>query len=268
MTDDSKAITMTQDEPGSDTILETEGLTKNFGGLVAVDNVDYRLPEGQLRCLIGPNGAGKSTFFKLLTGQITPTAGTIKYDGEDITGLMPHERASRGLSLKFQELSLFSGLTVNENLRIAVQRVTTDETEMWSRIDDLLEVIGLEEKSDNVVNDLSHGQQQWLEIAMSIGIDPELLLLDEPTAGMTIDETEQTGNLIQDLNDQGLTIIVVEHDIKFVRQIAEWVTVFHNGSMFREGTVEDIENDEEVRKIYLGEEHSDSPSQYEGGGSR
>jgi branched-chain amino acid transport system ATP-binding protein len=268
MTENPTSVTKTQPDRGGDTIIETEGLTKQFGGLVAVDDVNYRLPEGELRCLIGPNGAGKSTFFKLLTGQLAPTEGTIRYNGEDITGLMPHERADRGLSLKFQELSLFSGLTVEDNLRISVQRVTTEGTEMWRRVDDLLETIGLEDRRHAVVSDLSHGQQQWTEIAMSIGIDPKLLLLDEPTAGMTIDETEQTGDLIQDLNDQGLTIIVVEHDIKFVRQIAEWVTVFHNGALFREGTVEDIENDEGVKRIYLGKEASEPSPPHTGGDSR
>lgn len=247
---------MTAEAPtGRDPILETNGLRKDFGGLTAVDDVDYRLPRGDIQCLIGPNGAGKSTFFGLLTGQLSPTDGTIRYRGEDITDLMPHERVRRGISLKFQKLNIYEGLTVSENLRIPCQRRDRDTETL---IEELARRVDLDGKLQEPVDVLSYGEQQWLEIGMSIAVEPELLLLDEPTAGMTVEETERTGELIQSLVDnRDMTALVVEHDIDFVRQIAEEVTVLHNGSVFRRGTIEDVSNDPEVKRIYLGEEYGD-----------
>ncbi len=234
-------------------ILRTEGLTKRFGGLTAIDDVNYRMPYGEINCLIGPNGAGKSTFFKMLAGQLRPTEGRIIYKDEDITELEPYERARRGLSIKFQDVNVYQELSVRENLRIPVQRYERD-ADIADVIDELLALIDLEEQADSDVDRLSHGQQQWLEIAIATAIDPDLLLLDEPTAGMTIEETKETGDLIRSLADQGMSVIVVEHDITFVEQIAERVTVLHNGAVFAEGSVEEIKNDEAVQKIYLGEE--------------
>jgi branched-chain amino acid transport system ATP-binding protein len=234
-------------------ILRTEGLTKQFGGLTAIDDVDYRMPYGEVNCLIGPNGAGKSTFFNMLAGQLSPTAGRIVYKDEEITELEPHQRARRGLSIKFQDVNVYPELSVRENLRIPVQRYERDE-DIATVIDELLALIDLEEQAGFDVDRLSHGQQQWLEIAIATAINPDLLLLDEPTAGMTIEETEATGELIQSLADRGMSVIVVEHDITFVEQIAERVTVLHHGAIFAEGTVDEIKNDEEVQKIYLGEE--------------
>lgn len=234
-------------------ILETDGLRKTFGGLTAVDRVDYRLPRGDIQCLIGPNGAGKSTFFGLLTGKLRPTEGTIRYNGEDITGLMPHERVRRGISLKFQTLNIYEELRVSENLRVPCQRRDEDTRTLIEEVADLVDLTG---KLDQPVDTLSYGEQQWLEIGMSIAVDPELLLLDEPTAGMTVEETERTGELIQTLVEtRDMTALVVEHDIDFVRQIAEQVTVLHNGEVFRQGTIEDVAEDPEVKRIYLGEEY-------------
>jgi branched-chain amino acid transport system ATP-binding protein len=240
------------DRRTSDPILETDGLTKRFGGLVAVDDVDFRIAPGELRCLIGPNGAGKSTFFKMLAGRHTASEGTITFKGEDITDALPHERIRKGMSIKFQDVSVYPELTVTENLQIPLQR--DGERDSGSRVDELLERISLEGKRTVIADELSHGEQQWLEIAMTISLDPDLLLLDEPTAGMTIEETDETVDLIQSLTAEGMAAIVVEHDINFVRQIAEWITVLHNGSVFTEGTVEEIESDEAVQRIYLGEE--------------
>lgn len=235
-----------------DPILETDGLTKRFGGLVAVDGVDFRLAPGELRCLIGPNGAGKSTFFKMLAGRHTPSEGAITFKGRDITDALPHERIRQGMSIKFQDVSVYPELTVTENLQVPLQRDRERVSEQ--RIDELLERISLQGKRTLIADELSHGEQQWLEIAMTISIDPDLLLLDEPTAGMTIEETDETVDLIQSLTAEGMAVIVVEHDINFVRQIAEWITVLHNGKVFTEGTVEEIEADEDVQRIYLGEE--------------
>lgn len=241
------------DESNDEVILRTENLTKDFGGLRAVDSVDYELPADELRCLIGPNGAGKSTFFKLLSGQLRPTEGSIYFRGEEITDLEPHERARRGISLKFQDISVYPSLSVRENLRIPVQRHATNVDGRIAELQDLAQLDGL---GDETVDSLSHGRQQWLEIVMSMAIDPELLLLDEPTAGMSIEETRETGELIQSLTAKGVSIVVVEHDINFVRQIGDWVTVLHNGRLFAEGTVPEIEADERVQNIYLGKQEA------------
>lgn len=238
-------------EDGSEAILETKGLTKTFGGLTAVDSVDYRLPSTGIRCIIGPNGAGKSTFFKLLTGRLKADGGRILYDGTDITEMEPHERVRAGISIKYQDVTVYPDLTARENLRIPIQRMTDEYDD---EITEILKQVQLHGEERTRVGDLSHGQQQWLEIGMATAISPDLLLLDEPTAGMTVDETKQTGELIQSLADDGTAVIVVEHDINFVRQIAETVTVLHNGSIFAEGPVEEIEENEDVQRIYLGED--------------
>jgi len=249
-TTDHEPTTGTAPDAGAEPILETSGLTKSFGGLLAVDRVDYRLPPDEIHCLIGPNGAGKSTFFKLLTGRLRPDEGTIRFRGRDITDLYPHERAQLGISLKFQELSVYPELSVEENVRIPAQRA---DRELRPWIEDLLATVNLGDRRDLTADDLSHGEQQWLEIAMSVAIDPELLLLDEPTAGMTIQETKETGDLIESLVDRGVSVLVVEHDINLVRQIAQRVTVLHNGSVFAEGSVPEIEANEDVQRIYLGQ---------------
>ncbi|RQG98951.1 ABC transporter ATP-binding protein [Natrarchaeobius oligotrophus] len=242
----------TNDGPKTnEALLSASGLTKRFGGLTAVNDVDFRLPKGQIRCLIGPNGAGKSTFLKLLTGFHTPTDGTIYYKGEDITSSHPHIRAKSGISFKFQKLSTYQDLTVEQNLRIPTQ-LYTDGDQLDEHIDELLELVELTDKRSMPVTNLSHGEQQWLEIAMTMGVEPELLLLDEPTAGMTIDETEKTAGLVRDLIDEDVTVLIVEHDINFVRGISDMVTVMHNGQIFAEGSVEEIVTHEGVKKIYLG----------------
>jgi len=234
-------------------VLETTNLTKQFGGLTAVDHVDFTLEEGELRCIIGPNGAGKSTFLKLLTGFHTPNTGSIIFNGDEITNLDPYLRARRGISLKFQQLSVYRELTVEQNLRIPIQRKTHREID--ARIAELLAVTGLEDKRTMNVKDLSHGEQQWLEIAMSIAIDPSLLLLDEPTAGMTIEETRETGDMIMDLVSDGLTVLLIEHDVNFVQNVADFVTVLHNGKIFTEDTVDEVVTHAGVQEIYLGKDH-------------
>jgi len=233
-------------------ILATDGLTKRFGGITAIDNVDFSVEEGELRCLIGPNGAGKSTLFKLLTGQHTPSKGHVYYDGADITELKPHERIQRGMSMKFQVSSVFESLSVRENMRTAAQRVVDD---VDPYVDERLEEFGLADKADSPAEDLSHGMTQILEIAMALSLDPKLLLLDEPVAGMSVEETERVAGMLNDLHEETeKTFIVVEHDIDFVEMISEQVTVLNQGAIFRQGTIEEIRNDTEVREIYLGGE--------------
>lgn len=233
-------------------ILATDGLTKRFGGITAIDDVDFSVEEGELRCLIGPNGAGKSTLFKLLTGQHTPTEGYVYYDGKDITNLEPHKRIQRGMSMKFQVPSVFESLSVRENMRTAAQRVADD---VDARVDEELERFDLLEKADVPAEDLSHGMTQVLEIAMATSLDPKLLLLDEPVAGMSVEESENVADLLNKLHEETeKTFIVIEHDIDFVEMISEKVTVLNQGKIFRQGTIEEIRMDADVREIYLGGE--------------
>jgi len=238
--------------PRTDTILETEALTKQFGGLTAVDGVEFGVDEGELRCLIGPNGAGKSTLLKLTTGRHDVTSGRIFYDGSDVTGLRPHERVRRGIGMKFQVPSVFESLTVFENVRLSLQRVV--EGDPTDRIGTALERVGLREERTTRASDLAHGQQQRLEIGMAAALNPELLLLDEPVAGLSIEERDEVADLVTKLNDDGITFVVIEHDVDFVERIADNVTVLHQGRVFREGSIEEIRADEEVRRIYLGDE--------------
>ncbi len=234
----------------TDTLLATDQLTKQFGGLTAVDSVDFSVTEGEIRCLIGPNGAGKSTLLELITGQLSPTEGDIYFDGTDLTGLDTHERIDTGLSVKFQSPHVYENLSVTENLRVPLQRTDRDVNRVLT---ETLDQIALSEKAAVQASDLSHGEKQRLEIGMAITLDPKLMLLDEPVAGMSIDETDDVAALIRSLHDDGMTFLVVEHDMEFVRRISERVTVLNQGSILREGPIEAIESDEEVRRIYLGE---------------
>jgi branched-chain amino acid transport system ATP-binding protein len=239
-------------ETGSsrDAILSTSQLTKKFGGLTAVDSVDFSVTEGEIRCLIGPNGAGKSTLLELITGQLSPTDGDVYFDGLDLTDLDPHERMDAGISVKFQSPHIYESLTVEQNLKVPLQRTDRDTATVLS---DTLDQISLSEQATEPASDLSHGEKQRLEIGMAVTLDPNLMLLDEPVAGMSVDETADIADLIESLHDDGMTFLVVEHDMEFVRKISEQVTVLNQGSVLRQGPIEEIENDDEVRKIYLGE---------------
>ncbi len=250
-------------ESQTNPILRTDGLKKQFGGLTAVDGVSLSIEQGELHCLIGPNGAGKSTIFNLLTGQLTPTSGDIYFKNEKITNLGIHNRARRGISLKFQSPRIYQKMSVQENIRIPLFRGLTDSESQETRLNELLSMIGLQGERDTIAEDLSHGQQQWIEIAMAISINPDLLLLDEPTAGMTMEETVKTGDLITELNEDGITVVVVEHDIKFIHQIAENVTVLHHGDILFQGTPEEVSNKKEVQRVYLGKTAEDSPEQWD-----
>ena len=233
-----------------DAILSTDGLTKKFGGLTAVDSVDFTVDEGEIRCLIGPNGAGKSTLLELITGQLTPTDGDIYFDGNELTDMEPHRRMDAGISIKFQSPHIYESLTVEQNLRVPLQRTDRDIEAVLGRT---LDRIALAEKADEPASDLSHGEKQRLEIGMAVTLDPALMLLDEPVAGMSVDETADIAELIRSLHDDGMTFLVVEHDMEFVRKISEQVTVLNQGSVLTQGPIESIENNEEVRRIYLGE---------------
>lgn len=234
-------------------ILLTRGLSKRFGGVLATDNVTLEIVQGELRCIIGPNGAGKSTLFALLCGMVRPDAGSIVLKGEDITRLPPFRRVRLGLGLTFQTNRAYHNLTVRQNLEAPFQvehaqgNGTAEE-----RFNYAVEKFGLDPASQEPARRLPHHQLQWLEITMALAAGPDLLLLDEPTAGMSPGETRQTAEVLRHLNATGLTIIVIEHDIAFVREVARSVTVLHQGSVFAEGTVEAITANDDVRKIYLG----------------
>jgi branched-chain amino acid transport system ATP-binding protein len=235
-------------------LLVTEKLNKRFGGLHVTADVDFTVERGEVHCLIGPNGAGKSTFFRLLLGEHTPSSGRIVFDGEDITGLKPFERIRRGMSVKFQVPGIFKALSVAQNLEIALQH-HVEPGNLRAEIDRLLAFLGLADSRALPAGNLSHGQKQWLEIGMAIALKPRLLLLDEPTAGMSPEETRATGDIVKSLQADGVTVLAVEHDMSFVRQVADRVTVLHLGRVFAQGTMDVIVADEGVAAIYLGEVH-------------
>lgn len=233
-------------------ILETRKLNKHFGGLHVTGNVDFALQPGEMHCLIGPNGAGKSTFFRLILGEHQPDSGQILFADEDITRAKPFQRIRKGISVKFQVPGIFKELSTRQNLVIALQH-HVPAGNLAEEVDRLLEFLKLSQDHTQLAGNLSHGQKQWLEIGMAIALKPRLLLLDEPTAGMTPDETHATGEMLHRLNANGMTVLAVEHDMTFVRQIAHQVTVLHLGKVFAQGSIDDITADPRVAKIYLGE---------------
>ena len=233
-------------------ILETRDLVMRFGGVAAVDGADFALDAGELRCLIGPNGAGKSTFFKCVSGQLAPTAGEVVFDGETITGAEPHYIARLGVGIKTQVPSVFDGLSIRENLRLAARR-GHGRSETTRLVDEILQRIGLADDAVRPVGHLAHGQRQWVELGLVLAGAPRLILLDEPTAGMTHDEVARTADLIREIS-QTCSMIVVEHDMQFIRMIADKVTVFHQGKILVEDSMDRIVEDPRVRDIYLGKQ--------------
>jgi ABC-type uncharacterized transport system ATPase subunit len=235
-------------------LVEVKGVTKRFGGLTAVSDVDLTVNIGEIHCLIGPNGAGKSTLFKLIVGLYPPTRGTIVFDAVDITQERPSTRVKRGMSIKMQAPSVFKELPVRQNIQIALQARLSGAAREREE-ERLLDLLNLASDRGKLAGTLSHGQQQWLEIGMALALQPQLLLLDEPTAGMSPEETFRTGELIKAFNAEGMTVLVVEHDMAFVRQIAQRVSVLHLGKMFARGSLDDIIQNEDVAAIYLGKTH-------------
>jgi branched-chain amino acid transport system ATP-binding protein len=229
-------------------LLSTEGLQMRFGGVVAVDGVTLAVNEGELRCLIGPNGAGKSTFFKCLTGQYKPTGGRIFWRGRDITGFDPFAVARLGVGIKTQVPSLFDGLTALESITLCRFR---SEAEGRRRAVRALERLGIGELGNRRVGLLAHGQRQLVELAMVVAPEPDLIILDEPTAGMSAEETARAADLIRELNREH-AIVVVEHDMHFIRAIARTVTVFHQGRVLMEDSAATVFADPRVRDVYLG----------------
>lgn len=231
-------------------ILETRGLTMQFGGVTAVDTVDFRLERGELRCLIGPNGAGKSTFFKCLTGQLKPTGGHVFIDNEETTGWHPHAVARRGIGIKTQVPSVMDGLSVRENIWLAAYR-THGREQARRQAEGAIDRLSLGQIANAPVGRLSHGERQRVELGIVISMEPWLILLDEPAAGMTGEEVARMAGIIAELNAEA-AIIVVEHDMQFIASIARKVTVFNQGRILAEADVETIMNDPRVRDVYLG----------------
>ena len=234
--------------PGmNDLVLRTDGLEKRFGGVVAASGVSVSVRRQELRCIIGPNGAGKSTLFSLLCGIYRPDSGRIHFKDRDVTSLPAFRRVQMGLGLTFQTNRAYHALSVRQNLAIPSRLAAATEHYQYA-----LKAFDLDPTGESPARELPHHKLQWLEILMVLAAGPEVLLLDEPTAGMSPDETLQTARVLQELNRQGLTIVVVEHDISFVREVAQVVTVLHQGRIFSEGTVAEITANADVRKIYLG----------------
>lgn len=242
---------LVEEKPTNKNVLQLKGVGKHFGGLKAVDNVDLSIHRGDLHCLIGPNGAGKSTIFKMIMGMYKPTIGTVYFKGQNITSMKIWDRAKLGLSIKMQVPGVFGELSVYDNMRVAAQN-HHKRHELRPEIMRLLNLVGIDYLENEMVNNLSHGQQQWLEIGMALACNPDLLLLDEPAAGMGPEETEFTAQLVRKLNNEGITVLFIDHDMDFVRRIAQKVTVLHFGKVFAEGTISEIESNEEVVQIYLG----------------
>ena len=241
-------------------LLEISGISKNFGGVIALDGVDLSVETGSLTCIIGPNGCGKTTLFNVVSSALRPTAGRVHYRGEDITGLPPYRIARRGIARKFQVPGIYPSLSVTENLEVAVaSRMTVQQRLVATRkrqgpLHDFLHLAHLDGKALVPAAELAHGEKQWLEIAMLMACDPDLILLDEPTAGMTIAETQRTADLVLRISrERGKTILVIEHDMHFVRRLACRVVVMMRGRVFRDGSYEQAQADPEVRKAYLGE---------------
>ncbi len=228
-------------------LLELEDLHRHFGGVKAVDGVDLSLERGELRALIGPNGCGKSTLFNLITGALRPASGRIRFAGRDIAGLAAHHIARLGVGRKFQVTSVFDELSVADNLRVAQGQRTT------LSIDALLTRLHLIERRDVPAGVLSHGERQWVEMGMVLAAHPKLLLLDEPTAGMTAPETAATVDLIRDIAATGdVTVIVIEHDVGFLARLDCAVTVMAKGKILCTGSFADVRADAEVRALYFG----------------
>ena len=243
-------------------LLQTEGLTKVFRGFTAVDRVDLTVQQGTVHALVGPNGAGKTTLFNLLTGFLTPTSGTVRLAGRDVTGLPPERIAHLGVARSFQITSLFEQLTPIQHLELALQGRTRLGVRFWrseklmsrfsSRAEELLDQVGLSEHAQEPVGSLSYGRKRALELALALALDPQLLLLDEPTAGMGIEDVTRTIELVREVS-AGRTVVFVDHNMHVVGSLADRVTVLQQGRVLAEGSYEQVRTDERVVTAYLGE---------------
>ena len=239
------------------TLLEVRGLEVTFDGFKAIDGLDLTVAEGEVRFLIGPNGAGKTTLIDVVTGLTKPVGGTVSFAGQSLLGVPEHKIVRMGVGRTFQTASVFEQLTVLENLDLAasfrqpLRALVRRRKGVEDAVAVALETVGLTERAESPAEVLSHGQKQWLEIGMLLVQDPRLLLLDEPVAGMSKDERMRTGELLHEIA-RTRTVVVVEHDMEFLRRFANCVTVMHEGHILCEGTVAEVQADERVQEVYLG----------------
>jgi branched-chain amino acid transport system ATP-binding protein len=250
-------------------ILQVTSLRKNFGGVLALDNLSFGVSHGQLKSIIGPNGAGKTTLFNIITGIYPPTSGRVQFNGRNIARLSPHVVAKRGISRTFQNLQLFANMTVLENVmvgrhcrtRVGLLRsalkfpgVLKEEKRITTAAMDLLDFVGLADSAQRSAATLPFGKQRLIEVARALATDPALLLLDEPASGLNVRETEEVGQLIQKIRDIGKTVVVVEHDMSLVMGISEEILVLDHGRRIAEGPPRDVQKNPEVLRVYLGED--------------
>jgi branched-chain amino acid transport system ATP-binding protein len=243
-------------------MLEVRGLRKSFDGFLAVNDASLSVAKGQIAAIIGPNGAGKTTLFNLITGHLRPDAGAVVLEGREITGLAPHDVCRLGMGRSFQRTNIFPKLTVYQNVQAAFLSHRGRGRNLWSRVDDLyrdetdalLGSLGLRERAGEVSGFLSHGGQKQLELGIALASEPSLLLLDEPTAGMSVTETRETIQLVERIaRERGLTLLFTEHDMEVVFSIAQTITVLHQGRVIADGAPAAVRADREVRRVYLGE---------------
>jgi urea transport system ATP-binding protein len=242
-------------------LLELRGVSVSFDGFWALNDLNLSLQPGELRAVIGPNGAGKTTFLDVITGKVRPTRGEVLFRGRSLVGIAEHRIARLGIGRKFQTPRVYANLTVRRNLELALKGSHAPLTLLFGqlarvqreRVQQLLGVVGLEPLSAEQAGSLSHGQKQWLEIAMLLAQDPELLLVDEPVAGLSDEETELTGTLLRSLAGDH-TVLVIEHDMEFIRALQSPVTVLHEGHVLCEGSMETVQHDPRVVEVYLGHE--------------
>ena len=242
-------------------VLEIDTVHKNFGGFIAINDVSFDLEEGETHAIIGPNGAGKTTFFNLITGHLQPDHGSVTFDGRAITGMAPHKIVKLGLARSFQRINIYPRMSVFENVQVALiardamhfklfklgAALNRDETS------ELLALVGLADEANEVAGELAYGKQKQLELAIALAANPKVLLLDEPTAGMSPQETAESIHLIKEITEaRGLTLLFTEHDMGVVFGIADRISVLHHGVIIASGKPDDVRNDEEVRRVYLG----------------
>jgi len=245
------------------TLLELRGVSVSFDGFLALNDLNLSLEPGELRAVIGPNGAGKTTFLDVITGKVRPTRGDVFFRGRSLVGTTEHRIARLGIGRKFQTPRVYQNLTARRNLELAVSRRSPFEllfrplsAPAQEEVQRLLGVVGLEPQAQQPAGGLSHGQKQWLEIAMLLAQDPDLLLVDEPVAGLSDEETERTGTLLRSLAGDH-TVLVIEHDMEFIRNLHCPVTVLHEGHVLCEGSMESVQNDARVIEVYLGVDDSE-----------